>query len=50
MAREMIVVSYDRVWPDLYKKEKEILESVFEKIILDMHHFGSTSIKILFPF
>ena len=44
MAREMIVVSYDRVWPDLYKKEKEILESVFEKIILDMHHFGSTSI------
>lgn len=48
MAREMIVVSYDRVWPDLYKKE--ILESVFEKIILDMHHFGSTSIKILFPF
>jgi len=45
MAREMIVVPYDDNWIKLYKSEKEILLNVFGKLILDIQHFGSTSIK-----
>lgn len=45
MAREIKVVPYHYIWPELYKREKTILESIFGKLILDIHHFGSTSIK-----
>lgn len=45
MAREMTVVPYNEVWVDLYKIEKELLESIFGELIIDIQHFGSTSIK-----
>lgn len=45
MAREMIVVPYDAVWPEMYEKEKNILMSIFGDLIMDIQHFGSTSIK-----
>lgn len=45
MARDMAVVPYDDTWPKMYEEEKRILQSVFGNLILDIQHFGSTSIK-----
>lgn len=45
MAREMVVVPYDKTWPEIYEKEKSILLNIFGDIILDIQHFGSTSIE-----
>jgi GrpB-like predicted nucleotidyltransferase (UPF0157 family) len=45
MAREMIVVPYDDMWLEMYEKEKNILSDIFGNIIIDIQHFGSTSIK-----
>lgn len=44
MAREMNVVPYDVNWSALYELEKNILTKVFGSVILDIQHFGSTSI------
>lgn len=45
MSREMLVVPYNQVWSVLYNTEKELLESVFKELIIDIQHFGSTAIK-----
>lgn len=45
MAREMVVVPYDDMWVEIYEKEKDILLDIFRDIIVDIQHFGSTSIK-----
>jgi GrpB-like predicted nucleotidyltransferase (UPF0157 family) len=45
MAREMIIIPYDDMWLDIYEKEKNILLDIFGDIIIDIQHFGSTSIK-----
>lgn len=45
MSREMLVVPYNEIWPDLYNAEKELLSCIFEELILDIQHFGSTAIK-----
>lgn len=45
MAREMIVVPYDDVWLEMYEKEKNIMLDILGNIIIDIQHFGSTSIK-----
>ncbi len=45
MAREMVVVPYDKTWPEIYEKEKGILLNIFGEIIHDIQHFGSTSIE-----
>lgn len=45
MAREMVVVPYDDMWLEIYEKEKDILLDIFGDIIVDIQHFGSTSIK-----
>lgn len=44
MARTMDVVPYDENWVILYEKEKRLLENVFGDLILDIQHFGSTSV------
>ena len=44
MPREMVVVPYDDNWTSLYEVEKEILLKVFVNLVLDIQHFGSTSI------
>lgn len=45
MSREMLVVPYNDVWLDLYDTEQELLASVFEDLIIDIQHFGSTAVK-----
>lgn len=45
MEREMIVVPYDDVWLEMYEKEKNIMLDILDNIIIDIQHFGSTSIK-----
>jgi len=45
MSREMLVVPYNEAWTCLYNTEKELLESVFKELIIDIQHFGSTAIK-----
>lgn len=45
MPREMIVVPYDDMWSEMYEKEKNILLDIFANLIIDIQHFGSTSIK-----
>ena len=44
MAREMTVVPYDANWPSLFGREKAILLDILGEILLDIQHFGSTSI------
>jgi GrpB-like predicted nucleotidyltransferase (UPF0157 family) len=44
MARTIEIVPYDKNWKELYEIERKLLESIFGKIILDIQHFGSTSI------
>jgi GrpB-like predicted nucleotidyltransferase (UPF0157 family) len=44
MARTIEIVPYDKSWKNLYEIEKGLLESIFNNIILDIQHFGSTSI------
>jgi GrpB-like predicted nucleotidyltransferase (UPF0157 family) len=46
MARTIEIVPYDESWKNLYEIEKRLLESIFNNIILDIQHFGSTSIHI----
>lgn len=45
MAREMIVVTYANNWVNLCEVEKEILLNVFGNLVLDIQHFGFTSIR-----
>ncbi len=44
MAREMNVVPYDAGWPALYEREKNALMGILGELVLDIQHFGSTSI------
>ena len=44
LVRTMDVVPYDMKWSFLYKQEKSILIEILSKIILDIQHFGSTSV------
>lgn len=45
MPREMVVVPYNDIWSELYEKEKNILLYILGNLIVDIQHFGSTSIK-----
>lgn len=45
MAREIIVVPYDESWPLQYEMEKAFLKNIFDCLIIDIQHFGSTSVK-----
>lgn len=45
MAREMVVVPHDDNWAEMYEIEKNILLDILGNIIIDIQHFGSTSIK-----
>ena len=44
MARKIVVVPFNNDWARLYDIEKEILIKIFGNLILDIQHFGSTSI------
>lgn len=45
MARKMNVIPYDENWSIFYQEEKSILQSIFSESIIDIQHFGSTSIQ-----
>jgi GrpB-like predicted nucleotidyltransferase (UPF0157 family) len=45
MTREIILVPYSKKWPKLYEAEKILLTGILGDLILDVQHFGSTSIK-----
>lgn len=44
MARELIVVSYDKNWPQLFAQEASLLTEVFGDELLALHHIGSTAV------
>lgn len=43
--REIIIVPYDRRWPLLFESEKALLEATLGKVIVEIHHIGSTSVS-----
>lgn len=45
MAREMIVVTFNDMWSEMYENEKNILLDILGTMIIDIQHFGSTSVK-----
>ena len=45
MARKMNVVCYDPEWATMFEIEKERLLGVFDELLIDIHHFGSTTIE-----
>jgi Uncharacterized conserved protein len=45
MTREMVVVPYDDMLVKMYETEKSILLAILDNLIIDIQHFGSTSIK-----
>lgn len=45
MARKIIVVPYDNNWQKSYEDEKKLLTGIFGDMIVDIQHFGSTSVE-----
>lgn len=45
VMRRMDVVPYDENWTLLFEQEKEILQNIFGDKIIQIEHFGSTSVK-----
>ncbi|HML45501.1 MAG TPA: GrpB family protein [Clostridia bacterium] len=44
MAREIAVIPHDPVWKALYEQEEALLRRIFDGLLIDIQHFGSTSI------
>jgi GrpB-like predicted nucleotidyltransferase (UPF0157 family) len=42
--RNVVVVRYDPLWPDLFCQEAAILNAIFGQELISIHHIGSTSI------
>lgn len=42
--RKINVVDYDEQWPGLFSEESALLHVMLDKVILNIHHVGSTSI------
>lgn len=47
-SRPYRVVEYDPEWKELFKKYAEQIKSVFGTNLVEIHHFGSTSIPGMF--
>lgn len=45
MSREMKVLPYNENWEEDYKQIKKLLINIFRELLIEIHHFGSTSIK-----
>ena len=45
MAREIKVLPYNENWVEDYKQIKRLLLDIFGDLVIDIQHFGSTSIK-----
>ena len=44
MQREMIIVPYDKTWKEKFESAKQNLFNIFGNLVIDIEHFGSTSI------
>lgn len=44
MTRKVEVVTYHTIWPERFEQEARALAEVFGKLLVSIHHFGSTSI------
>ncbi len=44
MGRKVVVIPHDPSWTEQYKQEAARLTAVFEPILLDIQHIGSTAI------
>ena len=44
MAREIIVLPYNKKWEEDFQLIKNLLLNIFKDLIIDIQHFGSTSI------
>lgn len=42
--RRVEVVPYHSEWKDLFEKEKQLLATIFQPHVVDIHHIGSTSV------
>ena len=42
--RNIVVVPYDPVWPELFRREAAALRAIFGSELIAIHHIGSTSI------
>lgn len=42
--RKVIIVAYDEQWPGLFEAESSLLQKTLGKVILRIHHVGSTSV------
>lgn len=44
MTRRVEVVAYHTAWPERFQAEARELAVIFDKLLLSIHHFGSTAI------
>ncbi len=45
MPQHIIVRTYDPVWEQTYKSEKELITSILGQNLVEIHHIGSTAVK-----
>ncbi len=45
MPQHIIVRTYDPVWEQTYKLEKELITSILGQNLVEIHHIGSTAVK-----
>lgn len=45
MAREIRVIPYNEKWAEDYQQIKKLLLNIFGDLVIDIQHFGSTSIE-----
>lgn len=44
MSENVVIVPYNKEWPDIYQKESKHIRNIFGKNLLGIHHIGSTSV------
>lgn len=44
MARQIVIVAYEKAWLSLFEIERRLLREIFGDTAEEIHHFGSTSV------
>ncbi len=44
MARQIVIVPYEKAWLSLFEIERRLLRDIFADTAEEIHHFGSTSV------
>lgn len=42
--RSVVVVPYDKQWPEMFKAESALIKTFLGEIVKDIHHIGSTAV------